>query len=214
MHRKEEEEEEEETAVKQRDWLLHDIIPHMLEKLKAQLEKSHTLLTSQTKTDSLPLTQNDTLKGFITFAGFYITKAELQIKLTNYHPDSPIKATITNEAPYFLEQTQQATNYILLALDRIKTFTVSSYKQETIEFLEDMYQSIEYALHAFNYPNEASLFPYKVCHPKFFNPPLKQDLIIEFCIQDIFIACNIYALDYNFLKHGTKVMPDNQRSFV
>jgi hypothetical protein len=25
---------------------------------------------------------------------------------------------------------------------------------------------VDYALHAFDYPNEASLFPYKVCHPK------------------------------------------------
>lgn len=49
---------------------------------------------------------------------------------------------------------------------------------------------------------------------QFFSPPLKQDLVIEFCIQDVYIACNIYALDYNFLKHGAKAGSDNQHSFV
>ncbi|KAI9485582.1 MAG: RAVE subunit 2/Rogdi [Benjaminiella poitrasii] len=188
--------------VNQKEWLLHDIIPPMLENLKIQLEYAFQTL------------RNDSIKGFITLTGSYITKAELQIKFANYHPDSPIKATITNSVPYFLEQAQQATNYISLALNRIDTFMMPSYKQATIEFLEDMYQNIEHVLHAFIYPNEASLFPYKVCHPKFFNPPLKQDLVIEFCIQDVFIVCNVFALDYNFLKHGAKAGPDNQHSFV
>ncbi|KAI8638923.1 RAVE subunit 2/Rogdi [Parasitella parasitica] len=206
--------EENETAVKQKEWLLHDIIPPVLEKIKIQLEKSQTILTSQTKTDYLPLTQNETIKGFITLSGSHITKAELQIKLVNYHQDTPIKATITNEVPYFLEQAQQAINYISLAMNRVETFIMPSYKQATIELLEDMYQYVDRALHAFDYPNEAFLFPYKVCHPKFFSPPLKQDLVIEFCIQDVYIACNIYALDYNFLKHGTKAGSDNQHLFV
>ncbi|KAL9556867.1 hypothetical protein MBANPS3_001654 [Mucor bainieri] len=114
------------------------------------------------------------------------------------------------------EKAQQAINYISLAMNRVEAFTTPSYKQATIEvsLLEDMYQYVDRALHAFDYPNEALLFPYKVCHPKFFSPPLKQDLVIEFCIQDVYIACNIYALDYNFLKHGAKAGSDNQHSFV
>ncbi|KAI8090381.1 RAVE subunit 2/Rogdi [Thamnidium elegans] len=200
------------TAVKQREWLLHDVIPPMLEKIKTQLEKSQNILISQTKTDSLPITQNDTIKGFITLTGSHITKAELQIKLPNYHPDTPIKATIANTTPYFLEQAQQASNYISLALNEIQTFIKPSYKQATIELMEIMYRYVDRALHAFDYPNEASLFPYKVCHPKFFSPPLKQDIAIEFCIHDVFIACNVYALDYNYIKHGTKV--DSQHTVV
>ncbi|KAG1107406.1 hypothetical protein G6F42_016375 [Rhizopus arrhizus] len=110
--------------------------------------------------------RNETIKGFITLTGSHITKAELQIKLANYHQDSPIKATITNTVPYFLEQAQQAINYISLAMNRVEAFTMPSYKQATIELLEDMYQYVDRALHAFDYPNEALLFPYKVCHPK------------------------------------------------
>lgn len=97
-----------------------------------------------------------------------------------------------------------------------------------------MYQYVDRALHAFDYPSEASLFPYKVCHPKvkcsqhsgtyivskliivceqkYFSPPLKQDLVIEFCVHDVFIACNAYALDYAFSKHNIK--PENQNSVV
>ncbi|PHZ11427.1 uncharacterized protein RHIMIDRAFT_244619 [Rhizopus microsporus ATCC 52813] len=68
--------------------------------------------------------------------------------------------------------------------------------------LEDLYKYVDHALHAFDYPNEASLFPYKVCHPK---PPLKQDTVIEFCVQDVFITCNIYTLDYSHTKHNNKL---------
>lgn len=32
--------------------------------------------------------------------------------------------------------------------------------------MEIMYRYVDRALHAFDYPSEASLFPYKVCHPK------------------------------------------------
>ncbi|KAI7885442.1 RAVE subunit 2/Rogdi [Mucor mucedo] len=199
------------TAVKQREWLLHSVIPPMLKKLLSQLEKSQDILTSQTKIDSLPITQNDTIKGVITLTGSHITKAELQIKLPNYQ-DTPIKATIVNTTPYFLEQAQQATNYISLAINEIRTFIRPSYKQATIELLEAMYQYVDRALHAFDYPNEASLFPYKVCHPKFFSPSLKQDIAIEFCIHDVFITCNVYALDYNYIKHGIKV--DSQHAVV
>lgn len=204
--------EEKATAVKQREWLLHDVIPPMLEALKSQLEKSQRILTSQTKMDSLPVSQNDAIKGFITLSGSYITKAELQIKFANYHPETPIKATIVGTTPYFLEQTQQATNYISLALNEISTFVMPSYKQATIELLDAMYQYVDRALHAFDYPSEASLFPYKVCHPKYFSPPLKQDLVIEFCVHDVFIACNAYALDYAFSKHNIK--SENQNSVV
>ncbi|KAI8968189.1 hypothetical protein BDF20DRAFT_839311 [Mycotypha africana] len=169
--------EEHDTAVKQRCWLLEDVIPNVLNELKAQLE-------------------------------------ELQIKVSSYHQDHLIKAAINSDMPYFLEQAKQASNYLSLASNRLKSFVTPSYKQATIAFLEDMYQYIDRALHAFDYPSEAALFPYKVCHPKFFSPPLKQDLVIEFCVRDIYIACNIYALDYNFLKHGHSKTASEERAFV
>ncbi|KAI8972739.1 RAVE subunit 2/Rogdi [Pilobolus umbonatus] len=206
-------EEEQQTASDQINWLLHSVIPPVLDRLRDQLTKCHTILTSQNKTDSLPLICNDTIKGFINLTGSYINKAELQIKLPHYYQDNT-KATINNTVPYFLEQAQQSINYVSLAINRLQTFSKRSYKQATIELLADIYQYISHAIHAFDYPTEASLFPYKVCHPKYFSPPLKQDLIIEFCIHECHIACNVYALDYNYLKHGTKITPENQSSLV
>ncbi|KAI9006571.1 hypothetical protein CLU79DRAFT_780044 [Phycomyces nitens] len=73
-------------------------------------------------------------------------------------------------------------------------------KQAAGELLDDLCGLIDRARQSFEYPSEAALFPYKVCHPKYFSPPLKQDLVIEFCIQDVFIVCNVYCLDY----HGTR----------
>ncbi|KAI8367171.1 Rogdi leucine zipper containing protein-domain-containing protein [Choanephora cucurbitarum] len=200
--------EEKETALKQKEWLLRDKVPPMLEKLKLHLNESINILKTPIKVDALPLTQNETIKGVITVTGSYITKAELTIKLNNYQ-ESLVKASISDSVPYFLEQAQQATNYLVLAMQRINAFRMSSCKQTAIELLEDIYHSVDRALHAFDYPSEASLFPYKVCHPKFFNPPLKQDLVIEFCIHDVFLVCHVYALDYNFLKHGSKPGSDN-----
>ncbi|KAI8366853.1 Rogdi leucine zipper containing protein-domain-containing protein [Blakeslea trispora] len=196
--------EEKETAVnedkkRQKEWLLKDKIPPLLEKLQLRLS----------------FYRDETIKGVITVAGSYITKAELNIKFNNYQ-ESVVKASISDTVPYFLEQAQQATNYLMLAIQRMNTFKMSSCKQTAIELLEDVYHLVDRALHAFDYPSEASLFPYKVCHPKltivyqkFFNPPLKQDLVVEFCIHNVFLICHVYALDYNFLKHGLKPGSDH-----
>lgn len=193
--------EEKDTAVRQRDWLLEDIIPTMLNKSLKELEKSVELLTNSSKIDSLPLTQNETIKGFLTLNGTCINKAELIIKLP--HQETAIKASIVGSVPYFLEQLQQTNNYLLLASDRVKSFKTPTNQQSTVGLLEDLYGYVNRALHALDYPNEASLFPYKVCHPKFFTPPLKQDTAIEFCIQDVFVTCNLYALDYQVKPNKT-----------
>ncbi|KAI8381183.1 uncharacterized protein BYT42DRAFT_565610 [Radiomyces spectabilis] len=128
-------------------------------------------------------------------SGDYINKGELQIKLPNYHADTPIKATIAGSTPYFLEQVQQANNYLALARKQTEALEAPFAKQSIIALLDDVCQFVDRAQHAFDYPNEASLFPYKVCQPKFFNPPLKQDLVIEFCLNDVYVVCNVYALD-------------------
>ncbi|KAI8344045.1 hypothetical protein BC941DRAFT_3222 [Chlamydoabsidia padenii] len=66
------------------------------------------------------------------------------------------------------------------------------------------------ALHAFDYPNESMLFPGKVCHSNLFCPPLKQDLVVEFCINSVYIVCNVFAIDIN--QHRTmKLNIDRQQ---
>ncbi|ORE22541.1 hypothetical protein BCV71DRAFT_288008 [Rhizopus microsporus] len=195
------------SALKQREWLLYDVIPMMLDRFLHELKHSQDLITGQSKADSLPLSHNDTIKGFLSLHGFYINKAELSIKLP--HQEAQMKASIVASAPYFLEQLQRAHNYLSLAIDQVEGFSKPSDNQVTIELLEDLYKYVNHALHAFDYPNEASLFPYKVCHPKFFQPPLKQDTVIEFCVQDVFIACNIYTLDYSHTKHNNKLDKNN-----
>ncbi|CEI93215.1 hypothetical protein RMCBS344292_07454 [Rhizopus microsporus] len=190
------------SALKQREWLLYDVIPMMLDRFLHELKHSRDLITGQTKADSLPLSHNDTIKGFLSLHGFYINKAELSIKLP--HQEAQMKASIVASAPYFLEQLQRAHNYLSLAIDQVEGFSKPSDNQVTIELLEDLYKYVNHALHAFDYPNEASLFPYK-----FFQPPLKQDTVIEFCVQDVFIACNIYTLDYSHTKHNNKLDKNN-----
>ncbi|CEG73950.1 hypothetical protein RMATCC62417_09234 [Rhizopus microsporus] len=190
------------SALKQREWLLYDVIPMMLDRFLYELKHSRDLITGQTKADSLPLTHNDTIKGFLSLHGFYINKAELSIKLP--HQEAQMKTGIVASAPYFLEQLQRAHNYLSLAIDQVEGFSKPSDSQVTIELLEDLYKYVDHALHAFDYPNEASLFPYKVCHPK--------DIVIEFCVQDVFIACNIYTLDYSHTKHSNKL--DKNSSIV
>ncbi|KAL0082374.1 RAVE subunit 2/Rogdi [Phycomyces blakesleeanus] len=205
MHAKE----EQETAICQREWLLHDIMPPMLHRLREHLETSLSILSKQTKMDSLPLTtsKNDSIKGLITLSGTHINTAELQIKLTP-HQETAVKATIEETAPYFLEQAQQGRNYIGLATKRVRTMSEPLTKQAAVELLDDLCKLIDRARSSFEYPSEAALFPYKVCHPKYFSPPLKQDLVIEFFIQDVFIVCNVYCLDYNTTR-GNKFSSDS-----
>ncbi|KAI7859854.1 Rogdi leucine zipper containing protein-domain-containing protein [Circinella umbellata] len=182
----------------QEQWLLHEIMPTVLERLKSQLETSLNILSKQNKSDSLPLssTKNESLKGYISLNGPYITKAELTVRLAN-HQDTQSKAMITPTYPYFLEQIQQGTNYMILAAECVMSIKPSLLtKQTMVELLETVRQYTDRAQLAFEYPNETELFPYKVCHPKHFTPPLKEDLVIEFCVQDIYIVCSTYGIKF------------------
>ncbi|KAI9301523.1 RAVE subunit 2/Rogdi [Cunninghamella echinulata] len=195
----------------ERDWILKDILPTGLLNLKEHISKSLDILaTAPNKTDALALstTQNETIKGYVNFTGTYINKAEIQVRLPNFHPETPIKAIIQPTLPYFLEQAQQCKNYIILANKLIQEYQKPLSKQKAIEFFDSMCHLMDRALYALDYPNELTLFPYKVCHPKFFSPPLRQDLVVEFCINDVYIVCNVYAIDNN--NHSTRKLTDRQ----
>ncbi|KAI8140837.1 RAVE subunit 2/Rogdi [Fennellomyces sp. T-0311] len=186
------------TTMSQEQWLLHSIMPSVLERLTSQLETSLNILSKHSKTDSLPLSsaKNESLKGYISLSGPYITKAELSVRLAN-HQDTQSKTTITPAYPYFLEQIQQGTNYMILAAECIMLSKPSLLtKQTMVELLETVCQYTDRARLAFEYPSESELFPYKVCQPKHFTPPLKEDLVIEFCVQDIYVVCNTYGLKF------------------
>ncbi|KAI9318044.1 RAVE subunit 2/Rogdi [Dichotomocladium elegans] len=191
------------TAIQQEQWLLESVIPLTFNRLKSELENGLAVLSKHTrKADSLPLssTQNEALKGFIALEGAYITKAELSIRLAN---ERQIKTTITSSMPYFLEQIQQGANYLKLAAERMSFFMENNdemqkkvTKRDTIELLEDLCQYVDRTELAFVYPNPADLFPYKICHPKHFMPPLRDDVVIEFCVHDVYLVCKIFSLDF------------------
>ncbi|CDH50194.1 predicted protein [Lichtheimia corymbifera JMRC:FSU:9682] len=189
------------SAMLQEQWLLQCIIPSALERLQCQLQNSLSILSkNNTKADSLPLSsaQNESLKGYITLQGAHISKAELSVRLSNgSHQDMQLKASITSDMPYFLEQIQQGANYLMLAAERMATVDQHDHALvTTVELLEDVCQYVDRAELAFEYPNETELFPYKVCHPKYFTPSLREDVVIEFCVQDVYIVCNTFALDF------------------
>ncbi|ORZ23216.1 RAVE subunit 2/Rogdi [Absidia repens] len=187
-------------AEQERNWLLNEISPNALCKLKHHLEKCYTLLSATSKTDALPLstTQNEAIKGYISLGGCHINKAEIQVKLPNHHSEA-IKATIASSTPYFLEQAQQCKNYLIMANKLVQDCYDSLSKQKAVALFDAVSKLIDRALHAFDYPNESMLFPEKVCHPNSFSPPLKQDLVVEFCINNVYIVCNVFAIDSNNL---------------
>ncbi|KAI8099596.1 RAVE subunit 2/Rogdi [Halteromyces radiatus] len=194
-------------AEKERNWLL-EILPGVLIKLKHHLDKSYSLLSTVNKADALPLstTQNETIKGYINLSGCHLNKAEIQVRLANYHAE-PIKATILPSSPYFLEQVQQCKNYIILANKHIQECHEPLSKPKAVAFLDAMCQLMDHALHALDYPNESMLFPGKVCHTNLFNPPLKNDLVIEFFINGVFIVCNVLAITH----HSRNMKLDRQQ---
>ncbi|CAO3624474.1 unnamed protein product [Cunninghamella blakesleeana] len=184
----------------ERDWILNNVLPTGLLKLKDNISKSLDILsTSPNKTDALALstTQNEAIKGYVNFTGTHINKAEIQVRLPNFHPETPLKAIIQPNIPYFLEQAQQCKNYITLANKLIQEYQKPLSKKKAVEFFDSMCHLMDRALYALDYPNELTLFPNKVCHEKSFSPPLRKDLVVEFCISDIYIVCNVYAIDNN-----------------
>ncbi|KAI8069927.1 RAVE subunit 2/Rogdi [Gongronella butleri] len=180
---------------RQRTWLLQTIQPGVLTQLTTHLEASLAIISDTSKIDALPLSsmQNESIKGYINFGGTGIQKGEIQVRLPNYHSDTPTRTSIS--MPYILEQAQQCKNYIILANNKVKSCQEITTKQHAVQFFDTMCRLMDCALHALDYPNESALFPYKVCHPKFFSPPLKQDLVIEFCINDVYLMCNVYAIE-------------------
>jgi hypothetical protein len=72
--------------------------------------------------------------------------------------------------------------------------------------LEDVLKYVKQAQLAFSLPSEAKSFPYRVCQPKHFTPPLPEDLVVEICIDHIYILCNVYALDLQQQPKSEKYM--------
>ncbi|KAI7865921.1 Rogdi leucine zipper containing protein-domain-containing protein [Spinellus fusiger] len=189
-------EKEKETSICQRQWLLDDVMPLMLQQLQDHLQQCLYILSFQSKADALPLSsaKNETIKGVITLKGLYINSAELQIKST--HNAESIKVSIDSQTPYFLEQTQQGKNYIGLATRHLQTFQGALTKQSALQLLDTISHHVGRARLSL-LSSATTLFPYKVCHSKSFSPPLRQDLVIEFYIQDVCVVCNVYWLDYS-----------------
>jgi len=119
----------------------------------------------------------------------------LQIKLPNYHRESQIKACISESNPYHLEQARNCQNYTWLAIDLIERNSGLTSLCNMSNFLKDVLKYVKQAQLAFCLPSEAKSFPYRVCQPKHFTPPLPEDLVVEICIDRIYIVCHVYALD-------------------
>ncbi|CAO3669026.1 unnamed protein product [Umbelopsis ramanniana] len=165
--------------------------------------------TCERKCDSLVLSSlsNETLKGVISLLGTKIIKGDLQIRLPNYHRDSQIKACISENNPYHLEQARNCQNYTQLAIDLIDCHPGISSICSVSNFLEDILKYVKQAQMAFNSPSEAKSFPYRVCQPKHFTPPLPEDLVVEISIDHIHVLCNVYALELHQHQKSDKYIP-------
>ncbi|CAM0141397.1 unnamed protein product [Umbelopsis sp. WA50703] len=148
---------------------------------------------------------NETLKGVISLCGTQIIKGDLQIKLPNYH--SQIKVGISESNPYHLEQAKHCQNYVHLAIDLIERTPTPTSIASVSNHLANILKLVKQAQLAFNVLSEAKSFPYRVCQPRHFSPPLPEDLVVEISIDRIHILCNVFGLELHPIQRSDKYLP-------
>ncbi|KAG9288929.1 hypothetical protein G9A89_019551 [Geosiphon pyriformis] len=191
-----------ETQERELQWLLNSQLPNAILELKRGLRKCEALINSQehefigTTTLAVSSNNNDTLKGFVTLNRSAILKGELQLKLPNYNRGNLLKVQINALKPYFVEQLVDAQNYFTMALDALDSLNEPYSKQSITEILESALKYITNSRNVLSSANEDRNFPYKICDPQMFNPPLADDFIIEFFVEGAEIVTSVYALQY------------------
>ncbi|KAF9978255.1 hypothetical protein BGZ73_003062 [Actinomortierella ambigua] len=123
--------------------------------------------------------------------------------------------------PYFLEQIKDIQNHLAQALFPLEDFwTLASFSSSSspasptssscpktscspprsIELpavqtlLQHLQRHLRGAIENLARPSREKLYPFRVCDPKIFTPPLSEDFVLEFYIRDAKVVCAAYAL--------------------
>ncbi|KAL7746377.1 hypothetical protein RI367_008307 [Sorochytrium milnesiophthora] len=182
-------------------WLLAVHFPALLAELAIHLQEALNELSALdtmmgASAAFLPIVApNDTVRGSATIAGTAITKAELIIKSPNINRGHQLKTSLS--APLNLEQLQQASNHLGMALESLQNYFPPYTQQTIVEIIQKINLHLNMTSVCVGAPDRSRLFPRMMLPTKllFANTPLPDDAYIHFHIaRSDTLVMSIYTM--------------------
>ncbi|KAL1919096.1 uncharacterized protein VTP21DRAFT_2477 [Calcarisporiella thermophila] len=189
---------EEQTLKAELTWLLESQLPQVIKEAGQLLSECLELSNAADQgIFALSSTNCDALKGYVTMSDCQIVKGDLQIKLPSYHRGQLFRTAIASSKPYFLEQMQDAHNFVELAMADLKHSAVPNTLLAARKRLSLLSDHTERAIHSLRHISEGRTFPNKLCDPRHFSPELPEELVIEFYVHDVYLIVMACVLEYH-----------------
>ncbi|KAI9595565.1 Rogdi leucine zipper containing protein-domain-containing protein [Syncephalis fuscata] len=193
------------------DWLLNTEFDTLSMELKSECQ-DRVPFDSQGETLVLSTPNSENLKGFVRLKGSEIGKGDIAAILSSVDRGQPIRTAFLQISlipysgnVYVMIATihQQAT--LLEAL--IKKLSCPKSLEEGKKIMYTLIKQIDHVLVAFN-PSPDLMFPKRPHHTESFDPPLSEQLAMEFYLDNTELVAVVRALKY----HDTP--PTRYRSLI
>jgi len=151
------------------------------------------------KTEQFVLSvQPDQLKATLTLTGDSITHGEISFKLTK-SPQNIQRTSITQDAPWKLQQVQDAANHLQKAINHIDDVDdVYNFKtsNEVLHVIENIWEALKRGRTSLVIPKKKSIDELiKGRNMKALSPNLSEDLAISFYLQSHKLIIAVYQLN-------------------
>lgn len=188
------------------NWLLTDEVPSMLKQLKTFIQaclQKFNIVSSPAHTMKgnnflLSLPNSDAIKGLINVAGDSVIKAELKFKFPK-HANSGIGTFIFEQCPWKLEQLQDTSNHLKMALEELKEQELNDVaidKRRLTMLLDQVMMSLSCAKNSLIVPVKYSLSEIMYNNAqRVLNPPIPEEILVTFYINYDKLVFVVYLLN-------------------
>ena len=200
----------EEVASLQRefDWVLNVEVDTVLSQLKTVLNECASKFPiavgdmnneRPTQSDKFVLTNADQLKVIVTLTGDCISAADINLKLPRPQTkDAYHNTTVREDLPWMLQQIQDSSNHLLMAIDSLKTLPPDykfSSSAEVSCFLESIMGALQRARQALVVPKKRTLEDLvNSKNIKSLVPPLPREVAVSFYLQSWKLIFAVYHM--------------------
>ncbi|KAI9668722.1 MAG: hypothetical protein M1829_005262 [Trizodia sp. TS-e1964] len=195
--------EEQASIAKELEWLLNSL-QDTLASIKAGLQECMALLAPREPGSTLVLSslRSECVKGFVTRVGTRIVKGDAQIKMLGLSPtkgSNSYRLAFAPNSPFILPQLRDMLTLINQSLDVVDVSTWTGDGQDgnfitgQLRLLSDNFQEARQVLKGVS--ERPRLWNENPIDPVLFDPPLPDNLSVDFSVSDAAIRLELRTLE-------------------
>jgi len=204
---------EEKTLEKERDWLIENEVPKTISSLTSVLQDCLKLLLykenakGKLSSKQILFEAPELMRGSVILNGWCMGEGDISIKVFKMNKDKKLVPTVFKTEivyPERIPQIQDAYNYINKSLSLLSSAYVEKNLGILYKIIDEATDYLTKGINQFNKPNK-QLNPETALPLTCFNPPLPQDVILEFNLIDKQFEITAHIL--NFAKDNQPTLP-------